>query len=233
MPRPDPERGVDPGQRLSLPLPPLLLEQLAGLGIETVNLGGNEPLFTNGPDPAAALLPYIIHSLADAGILVGITTSGITVTHPHREHPDAFARVNDVDVSPPRRPAQDQHPQARRARGHPRLRRPPPDHHLPGRVRGPRLPAPRARHGPSRPVRPRPLLPPGHRPGPVVPDGGRAGPQRPAPGPQGLPVHLDRRAKIPTDVPWVTWNPPRLRHRPQRSRHPCGWRCSTSAGTSP
>lgn len=76
-----------------------VIGQLDGLGIETVNLGGNEPLFTNGPDPADTLLPYIIHSLTDAGMLVGLTTSGITVTHLHREHPDAFARVNDVDVS--------------------------------------------------------------------------------------------------------------------------------------
>ena len=34
--------------------------QLALNGIETVNLGGNEPLFTNGIDPKATLLPHII-----------------------------------------------------------------------------------------------------------------------------------------------------------------------------
>ena len=76
-----------------------MIGQLVEHGIETANLGGNEPLFTNGSDPDDTLLPYIIHTLADAGILVGITTSGITVTHLHREHPDAFAKVNDVDVS--------------------------------------------------------------------------------------------------------------------------------------
>lgn len=73
--------------------------QLVDLGIETVNLGGNEPLFTNGPDPDSTLLPYIIHTLADAGILVGVTTSGITVTYLHRRHPDTFALLNDIDVS--------------------------------------------------------------------------------------------------------------------------------------
>lgn len=84
-------------------LTPVMIDRVVGQliehGIETVNLGGNEPLFTNGSDPADTLLPYIIHTLADAGILVGITTSGITVTYLHREHPDAFAKINDVDVS--------------------------------------------------------------------------------------------------------------------------------------
>lgn len=76
-----------------------IVAQFAGVGVETVNLGGNEPLFTNGPDPSATLLPRIIHGLADAGILVGLTTSGITLTHLHRDHHDAFDRLNDVDVS--------------------------------------------------------------------------------------------------------------------------------------
>ncbi|APU15080.1 MULTISPECIES: radical SAM/SPASM domain-containing protein [Actinoalloteichus] len=76
-----------------------VIEQLAANGVETVNLGGNEPLFTNGPNPVNTLLPRIIHGLADAGILVGLTTSGITLTHLERDHAHALARLNDVDVS--------------------------------------------------------------------------------------------------------------------------------------
>jgi radical SAM family protein len=53
--------------------------QLADLGVKTVNLGANEPIFTNGIDVRATLLPYIIETLADRGIVVGLTTSGITL----------------------------------------------------------------------------------------------------------------------------------------------------------
>jgi len=37
-----------------------IVSQLAALGLKTVNLGGNEPLFTNGGNPKKTLLPYII-----------------------------------------------------------------------------------------------------------------------------------------------------------------------------
>ena len=53
-----------------------IVDQLARLGVKTVNLGGNEPIFTNGIKIADTLLPYIIESLDDAGIIVGLTTSG-------------------------------------------------------------------------------------------------------------------------------------------------------------
>jgi radical SAM protein with 4Fe4S-binding SPASM domain len=76
-----------------------IVEQLAINGVETVNLGGNEPLFTNGPNPKDTLLPRIIHGLTDAGIPVGLTTSGITLIHLARDHRDAFEKLNDVDVS--------------------------------------------------------------------------------------------------------------------------------------
>jgi MoaA/NifB/PqqE/SkfB family radical SAM enzyme len=76
-----------------------VVEQLAINGVETVNLGGNEPLFTNVPNPRDTLLPRIIHGLVDAGIPVGLTTSGITLIHLARDHHDAFERLNDVDVS--------------------------------------------------------------------------------------------------------------------------------------
>lgn len=76
-----------------------VVDQLAANGIETVNLGGNEPLFTNGIDPRKSLLPYIVERLGKAGILVGLTTAGVTLHHLHRHHPETVARLNDVDVS--------------------------------------------------------------------------------------------------------------------------------------
>ncbi|WP_084759637.1 radical SAM/SPASM domain-containing protein [Nocardia mangyaensis] len=89
----------DKGQDFTPEIIDRIVSQLAINGVETVNLGGNEPLFTNGPNPRDTLLPRIIHGLADAGILVGLTTSGITITHLERDHRDAFERLNDVDVS--------------------------------------------------------------------------------------------------------------------------------------
>jgi radical SAM protein with 4Fe4S-binding SPASM domain len=76
-----------------------IVSQLALNGIETVNLGGNEPLFTNGPNPKDTLLPQIIQELTAAGIEVGLTTSGITLLHLYRDQRWAFDLLNDVDVS--------------------------------------------------------------------------------------------------------------------------------------
>jgi radical SAM protein with 4Fe4S-binding SPASM domain len=76
-----------------------IVAQLRRLGVKTVNLGGNEPLFTNGANPRATLLPYIIESLVDAGIHVGLTTSGISLVHLERDHNRAFRLLNDVDIS--------------------------------------------------------------------------------------------------------------------------------------
>jgi hypothetical protein len=87
------------GRDMSVPMIDRMIEQLAINGIETVNLGGNEPPFTNGPNPKNTLLPYIITSLHDAAIEVGLTTSGITLLRLHRDHRDAFELLNDVDVS--------------------------------------------------------------------------------------------------------------------------------------
>jgi radical SAM protein with 4Fe4S-binding SPASM domain len=89
------QKGMD----MSVPMIDRIVEQLSINSVETVNLGGNEPLFTNGPDPRQTLLPYIIHSLVDAGIEVGLTTSGITLVRLYRDHRAAFDRLNDVDVS--------------------------------------------------------------------------------------------------------------------------------------
>lgn len=87
------------GRDMSVPMIDRVVEQLSINGIETVNLGGNEPLFTNGRDPRMTLLPYIISSLHEAGIEVGLTTSGITLLRLYRDHRGAFELLNDIDVS--------------------------------------------------------------------------------------------------------------------------------------
>jgi radical SAM protein with 4Fe4S-binding SPASM domain len=89
------QKGAD----MSVEMIDRVVDQLRANGVETVNLGGNEPLYTNGADPRATLLPYIIERLTDAGIVVGLTTSGVTILRLYRDHRDAFDRLNDVDVS--------------------------------------------------------------------------------------------------------------------------------------
>lgn len=76
-----------------------VVDQLAINGIKTVNLGGNEPIFTNGLDTSKTLLPYIVSSLVEREIIVGLTTAGITINYLSLKHPDAFDLLNDVDVS--------------------------------------------------------------------------------------------------------------------------------------
>ncbi len=73
--------------------------QLAEVGVATVNLGGNEPIFTNGIKLESSLLHYIIDALNDAGIKVGLTTSGISVLKLYERHKASFLKLNDVDVS--------------------------------------------------------------------------------------------------------------------------------------
>jgi radical SAM protein with 4Fe4S-binding SPASM domain len=92
-----------------------IVAQLALNGIKTVNLGGNEPLFTNGPNPKDTLLPYIIQELVSAGIEVGLTTSGITLLRLYSDHRWSFDLLNDVDVSLDS-PFEEQHNKNRGAR---------------------------------------------------------------------------------------------------------------------
>jgi radical SAM protein with 4Fe4S-binding SPASM domain len=76
-----------------------IVDQFAKNGIETVNLGGNEPIFTNGLDTKKSLLPYIINSLHGAGILIGLTTAGITLLHLKKSYPESLGLLNDIDIS--------------------------------------------------------------------------------------------------------------------------------------
>ncbi len=89
------ERGRD----MSKQMVDRVVDQLSKIGVATVNLGGNEPIFTNGIKLEDSLLHYIIDALHDAGITVGLTTSGISILKLYERHPDAFHRLNDVDVS--------------------------------------------------------------------------------------------------------------------------------------
>jgi len=89
------QKGAD----MSVEMIDRIVDQLSLNGVETVNLGGNEPLFTNGANPRLTLLPYVIDRLVGAGITVGLTTSGITIVRLYRDHRAAFDMLNDVDVS--------------------------------------------------------------------------------------------------------------------------------------
>jgi len=76
-----------------------IVSQLVRLGVKTVNLGGNEPLFTNGANPRKTLLPYIIESLVEEEIRVGLTTSGVSLIRLDRDHRSTVRLLNDIDVS--------------------------------------------------------------------------------------------------------------------------------------
>jgi radical SAM protein with 4Fe4S-binding SPASM domain len=76
-----------------------VVEQLVALGVHTVNLGGNEPIYTHGPDIRQTVLPYIVSKLTEAGIPVGLTTNGVTFTYLDEHHPEELAMINDIDFS--------------------------------------------------------------------------------------------------------------------------------------
>lgn len=87
------------GMDLSPQIIDRVVGELVSNGVETVNVGGNEPLFTNGLYPKKTLLPYIIRSLVERGIRVGLTTSGISLIHLERDHNEEFKMLNDIDIS--------------------------------------------------------------------------------------------------------------------------------------
>ncbi len=88
-----------PGANLTPEIIDRIVDQLVKNNIETVNLGGNEPIFTNGPDVQKSLLPYIIEKLTSNGIDAGITTSGDTLLHLYQNERAIFDKVNDFDIS--------------------------------------------------------------------------------------------------------------------------------------
>ena len=76
-----------------------ILGELIRAGVKTVNLGGNEPLFTNGPEPEKSLLPYIVERSRAAGMTIGVTTNGTTALWMARHRPDAFDDVHEWHLS--------------------------------------------------------------------------------------------------------------------------------------
>lgn len=87
------------GMDLTKEIVDTIIDKICSLNVETVNLGGNEPIFTNGLDIKKTMLPYIIRELDKRGVAVGLTTSGITAIYLEREYPDVFEILNDIDVS--------------------------------------------------------------------------------------------------------------------------------------
>lgn len=76
-----------------------IVAQLVRLGVKTVNLGGNEPVYTHGPDLRRTLLPYIVRRLHEAQLPVGLTTNGVSFTWMADHHPDELKLINDIDFS--------------------------------------------------------------------------------------------------------------------------------------
>lgn len=76
-----------------------VIDQLQSINVKTVNLGGNEPIYTNGLNPKNSLLPYILKKLDSNGIKIGITTAGITLTTLEEMYPEYMKYINDVDIS--------------------------------------------------------------------------------------------------------------------------------------
>ncbi len=77
----------------------MIVAQLVRLGVKTVNLGGNEPIYTHGPDIRQTVLPYIIRAIHEAGMPVGLTTNGATFFYLDKNHPAELSLINDIDFS--------------------------------------------------------------------------------------------------------------------------------------
>ena len=76
-----------------------VLDQLVRVGVQTLNLGGNEPFYTHGPNPKDSRLAEIVRAATDRGLTVGVTTNGTTALLLARHAPDAFDRVAEWHVS--------------------------------------------------------------------------------------------------------------------------------------
>lgn len=86
------------GKNLTKEIIDKVIFQIEKLNVKTVNIGGNEPWFTNGLS-GDSLLPYIIQQLSIKDIKVGITTTGITLLKLYEKSPQTLKLINDVDIS--------------------------------------------------------------------------------------------------------------------------------------
>ena len=87
------------GKNLTKEIVDKVIEQVERIGVETINLAGNEPIFTNGLKVQDSLLPYILKELTKRNIKVGITTSGISLIALKNVYPECLKLLNDVDIS--------------------------------------------------------------------------------------------------------------------------------------
>jgi radical SAM protein with 4Fe4S-binding SPASM domain len=84
---------------LSWPEARRILDELACNGVRTVNLGGNEPIFTHGPQAQRSMLPQIVRAATDLGLVVGVTTNGTSALLLEELDAGAFRRVHEWHVS--------------------------------------------------------------------------------------------------------------------------------------
>lgn len=90
------ERGMD----LNKEIIDVIVKKIVSLGtVKTVNLGGNEPIYTNGLELKNSLLPYVIEQLVAHDIKVGITTAGPTLIYLEKYYQDTLKHICDVDIS--------------------------------------------------------------------------------------------------------------------------------------
>jgi MoaA/NifB/PqqE/SkfB family radical SAM enzyme len=76
-----------------------IVHQLDELGVQTVTLGGNEPIFTNGLSLEHSLLPEIVLALRARSIRVALVTSGPSATALRRISARAFSELDMIFVS--------------------------------------------------------------------------------------------------------------------------------------
>lgn len=86
------------GKDLTKEIVDRIISQISQLNVKTINLGGNEPWFTNGLQ-GESLLPYILEQLNMRGYKVGITTSGISLLNICKYSPNSLKYINDIDIS--------------------------------------------------------------------------------------------------------------------------------------
>lgn len=87
------------GKNLSKEIVDRVIKEILSVGAETVNFGGNEPIFTNGLNVNNSLLPYIISECTNNNLQIGITSSGISIINLQKYYENEFKMLNDVDVS--------------------------------------------------------------------------------------------------------------------------------------
>lgn len=87
------------GANLSKEIVDKVIEEIMSVGAETINFGGNEPIFTNGLNIKKSFLPYIIDECTKKGLKIGITSAGPSIIALEKNYNDSFKKLNDIDIS--------------------------------------------------------------------------------------------------------------------------------------